>query len=58
MLLDYEVVVAYGSEGLITNEVSDVDEITVEDGAYFFFDSEDDLIFSAPLGSVVYIQRN
>ncbi|MEK4425181.1 hypothetical protein [Solibacillus sp. FSL K6-1523] len=56
--MDYEVVVAHGSEGLITNDVNDVDEITVEDGAYFFFDSDEDLIFSAPLGSVVYIQRN
>lgn len=56
--MDYEVVVAYGSEGVITNDVNDVDEITVEDGAYFFFDSDEDLIFSAPLVSVVYIKRN
>ncbi|WP_157764762.1 hypothetical protein [Solibacillus sp. R5-41] len=55
--MDYEVAFAYGSEGLITDSVNGVDEITVEDGAYFFFDSDEEMIYSAPLVSVVYIKR-
>lgn len=55
--MDYEVGIAYGSEGFITENLDDVDEVTVEDGAYFFYDEEEEMIFSVPLDSVVYIKR-
>ncbi|MGN4124827.1 hypothetical protein ACMGD3_07385 [Lysinibacillus sphaericus] len=55
--MNYEVAVAYGNEGLIEKIVNGVDEIVVEDEAYFLYDTNGDMIFSAPILSVVYIQK-
>lgn len=55
--MKYEVAVAYGNEGLIKKVVNGVEDFVVEDEAYFLYDANGDMIFSAPLISVVYIQN-
>ncbi len=54
--MNYEVAVAHGNEGLIKQNVYGVDDIVVEEEAYFLYDTEGETLFSAPLLSVVYIR--
>lgn len=54
--MNYEVAVAHGNEGLIKQTVYGVDDIAVEEEAYFLYDTEGETLFSAPLLSVVYIR--
>ncbi|MER2030950.1 MAG: hypothetical protein ABS903_17445 [Solibacillus sp.] len=56
--MSYEVAVAYGNEGLIKQTVYSVDQVVVEDEVYFFYDTEGEVLFSAPLLSVVYVKSN
>lgn len=55
--MDYKVVVAFGTEGTQTITVYGVEATGVEENVMYFYDSEDNTIFIAPLTSIVYVEK-
>ena len=55
--MDYKVFVAFGTEGTQTITVYGVEATGVEENVMYFYDSEDNTIFIAPLTSIVYVEK-
>lgn len=54
----YEVMLTYmNGEETVMKQIVDVCDVVIEDGIYLFRDTEQNIIFSAPSDSLIYIQR-
>ncbi|MER2172081.1 MAG: hypothetical protein ABS938_15795 [Psychrobacillus psychrodurans] len=56
--MNYKVAITYGTEGSSTQEVSGVSDMQFYNESYYFYNEANDVIFIAPLKSVVFIKEN